>query len=66
MISGQVQLAFQKVDKDGSGELDASDIVDAYDASKHPEVIAGRMTENQVFAEFLNNFDVGGVVDGKV
>jgi hypothetical protein len=62
----QVKMAFSKVDKDGSGILDASDIVDSYDASKHPEVIAGRMTEQQVFSEFLNNFDVGGVQDGKV
>ena len=61
-----VKQAFEKIDKDGSGLLDASDVCGAYDASKHPEVIAGRMNAEQVFREFLNNFDVGGVQDGKV
>lgn len=37
----------------------------AYDASKHPEVIAGRKTKNEVFREFLDNFD-GGEKDGVV
>ena len=61
-----VRLAFSKVDKDGSGILDATDIVECYDASKHPEVIAGRMTEQQVFDGFLAGFDVGGEKDGMV
>ena len=61
-----VRLAFSKIDKDGNGILDAQDIVDCYDASKHPEVVAGRMTEDQVLREFLETFDVGGEVDGKV
>ena len=59
-------LAFTKIDKDASGILDASDIVGCYDASKHPEVIAGRMTEDQVFSQFLDSFDVGGTKDGMV
>ena len=50
-----VRLAFTKVDKDASGILDAQDIVGCYDASKHPEVIAGRMTEDQVFRQFLDS-----------
>jgi hypothetical protein len=45
---GLVRLAFSKIDKDGNGILDAQDIVDCFDASKHPEVVAGRMTEDQV------------------
>jgi Ca2+-binding EF-hand superfamily protein len=63
---GLVRMAFAKVDKDGSGILDAADILDVYDASKHPEVIAGRMTQDQVFREFIDNFDVGGEKDGMV
>jgi calcyphosin len=53
------------IDKDGSGILDLSDIMAAYDASKHPEVIAGKKTKNEVFREFLDNFD-GGEKDGTV
>jgi Ca2+-binding EF-hand superfamily protein len=61
-----VQMAFSKLDKDGSGIVDAEEIASLYDSSKHPEVIAGRMTSNQVLSEFLDTFDVGGVHDGKV
>ncbi len=61
-----VQLAFSKLDKDGNGTVDAAEVAGAYDASKHPEVIAGRMTAKEVLNQFLETFDVGGVVDGMV
>ena len=61
-----VHQAFKQIDKDGNGVLEPADVVGAYDASKHPEVIAGRMTPDQVLQEFLETFDVGGEVDGKV
>lgn len=41
-----VKLAFKKLDKDGSGVVDIQDIKGTYDASKHPEVKAGKMTED--------------------
>ena len=37
-----------------------------YDASVHPEVLDGKKTTGQVLREFLETFDVGGEVDGKV
>jgi len=37
-----------------------------YDTSKHPDVIKGTKTPDQVLAEFLETFEVGGEVDGKV
>jgi Ca2+-binding EF-hand superfamily protein len=61
-----VKLAFNKLDKDGSGIVDAAEVASAYDASKHPEVIAGRMTTTEVMNQFLETFDVGGVKDGMV
>jgi len=61
-----VRLAFNKIDQDGNGVVEPSEIADKFDASKHPEVIAGRMTPNQVYAEFLETFDVGGEKDGMV
>ena len=43
-----VELAFGVIDKDGSGVVEPDDIVDAYDASKHPDVIAGKKTPQEV------------------
>ena len=58
--------AFDVLDKDGSGIIEPDDILDTFDASKHPDVIAGKLSANEVFREFLDTFDVGGVHDGKV
>jgi Ca2+-binding EF-hand superfamily protein len=60
-----VLLAFDVIDKDKSGILDLDDITEAYDASKHPDVIAGKKTKGAVLREFLDTFD-GGEKDGKV
>lgn len=40
-----IQKAFKVIDKDGSGILDINDIKDSYNASKHPDVLAGKRTE---------------------
>lgn len=61
-----VNLAFNKIDKDKNGVLEPDDIIGTYDASKHPDVIAGKRTANEILREFLDTFDIGGVVDGKV
>jgi len=37
-----------------------------YDASKHPDVMSGKRTAQEVLREFLETFEVGGEVDGKV
>jgi Ca2+-binding EF-hand superfamily protein len=60
------RMAFARMDKDGSGSLEPNDIVDRYDASKHPDVISGKKTPDDVFREFLDTFDVGGEKDGLV
>ena len=61
-----VLQAFTRLDREGKGIVDASSIASIYDASQHPEVMAGRMTANEVLTQFLDTFDVGGVQDGKV
>jgi calcyphosin len=61
-----VHLAFNKIDKDKNGVLEPDDIIGTYDASRHPDVLAGKRTANEVLREFLDTFDIGGVVDGKV
>mmetsp|Transcript_41464 Transcript_41464/g.36835 ORF Transcript_41464/g.36835 Transcript_41464/m.36835 type:complete len:126 (-) Transcript_41464:303-680(-) len=48
--------AFLKFDKDGSGTITAADMRGIYNASAHPKVQKGEMTEDQVFVEFLQNF----------
>jgi Ca2+-binding EF-hand superfamily protein len=40
-----VESAFKKLDRDGSGIVDAREIADTYNAKKHPAVIDGRKTE---------------------
>jgi len=40
-----VKQAYESLDEDGNGQLDATDIADNYDAKKHPAVIEGRKTE---------------------
>ena len=52
-----VDKAFLKFDKDGNGYIDANDLRGVYNASMHPKVQRGEMTEDQVFAEFLGSFN---------
>lgn len=40
-----VKKAFAIMDKDGSGFLDINDVKGTYNASKHPDVISGKKTE---------------------
>ena len=56
----------QILDKDKSGIIEVNDIAAAYNGKKHPDVIAGKKTEEDVLREFLDTFDVGGAADGKV
>lgn len=67
-----VKQAFAKIDRDGSGFLDINDIKDSYNASKHPDVVQGKRTEEQVLIEFLETFEAhhnlreGTETDGRV
>ena len=54
---GLVEKAFRKIDKDGNGFLEIDDIRDTYNASKHPDVQAGKKTEDQILMEFLETFE---------
>ena len=61
-----VRQAFGAIDRDGSCVVEPGEIADRYDASRHPDVLAGTKTADEVYAQFLATFDVGGEVDGKV
>ncbi len=54
---GLVKKAFAKMDKNGNGTLELDDIRGVYNAKMHPEVKAGKKTEDEVLAEFLDNFE---------
>jgi len=45
------------MDKDGSGQLDINDIRGTYNAKKHPDVMAGKKTEDEILGEFLDTFE---------
>jgi Ca2+-binding EF-hand superfamily protein len=60
-----VLAAFNILDADGSGIIEVNDIQAKYNCDKHPDVISGYKTKDQIFREFLDTFD-GGEKDGKV
>ena len=45
------------MDQDNSGQLDISDIKLSYNAKKHPEVLMGNKSEDDVLYEFLDTFE---------
>jgi Ca2+-binding EF-hand superfamily protein len=52
-----VKMAFDILDKDGSGTVTVDDLVDRYDVTSNPAVKAGKMTRDQALREFLSNWD---------
>jgi len=61
-----VEHAFDSLDANGDGILDTSELLEKYDATKHPDVVDGRRTEEDILREWVQVFEVGGQVDGKV
>jgi len=49
--------AFQKLDKNSDGTIEVQDLIGVYNPSKHPSVIEGRKTPEQVLGEFLETFE---------
>jgi Ca2+-binding EF-hand superfamily protein len=52
-----VAQAYKKLDKDGNGWIDLDDVRGVYKANKHPEVMSGKKTEDQILQEFLETFE---------
>ena len=52
-----VAQAFKKLDKDGNGWIDINDVRGVYKANKHPDVLSGKKTEDQILQEFLETFE---------
>lgn len=58
--------AFDSLDKGKTNVIDPQDLISNFNASKHPDVLQGFRTESEVLQEFLDTFDVGSTVPGKV
>lgn len=54
--------AFKVMDKTNDGKIDISDIKISYKANKHPDVMMGKRTENDVLYEFLDTFEANYAV----
>jgi Ca2+-binding EF-hand superfamily protein len=52
-----VLQAFDVLDKDGSGWIDIDDLKGVYNGTKHPDVISGKKSEDDVLLEFLETFE---------
>jgi len=52
-----VKKAFSRLDRNHSGTITIDDIVGIYDVSKNPEFLEGRKTKEEIFTEFLCNFE---------
>ena len=67
-----MERAFKKLDRDGSGVIEIQDLEGIYNGKKHPAVVEGRKTEQQVLGEFLETFEShhnimnGNTNDGEV
>lgn len=48
-----VMMAYNVLDKDGSGQVTIKDIELAYDASFHPDFQSGRKTQHEVLLDFM-------------
>ena len=48
---------FKSLDMNGDGVLTVDDIKGKYNAANHPDVKAGKRTENEILIEFLETFE---------
>lgn len=53
-----VKKAFAKLDRDESGVVDIEDLKDIYNTSRHPDVLSGKKTPDQVLTDFLETFEM--------
>ncbi|KAG7176970.1 crustacean calcium-binding protein 23 [Homarus americanus] len=61
-----VEAAFKHLDKTGDGVVTVEDLKGVYSAKKHPKVVKGEATEEELLKKFLNMFESSTSVDGKV
>ena len=52
-----VGMAFAVLDKTGDGQVTIDDLKGVYDTSKHPDVISGKITEDEALVGFMGQWD---------
>ena len=52
-----INAAYAKLDVNGDGQVTIDDVKLRYNSSKHPDVVAGRKTENEVLGSFMSLWD---------
>ena len=52
-----IRMAFDILDRDGSGEVTVDDLVGVYDVSQHTDVVTGKKTETEALQEFMSQWD---------
>ena len=62
---GLIRLAYEKLDINGDGCVSLEDVAKLYDASFHPDVQSGKKTPEDVYMEFMSQWDTQ-VADGIV
>ena len=60
-----VDKAFTKLDTDKSGIIDLDEIKGLYNCKKHPDVMSGKKSEDEVYAEFMETFQIHASLKGK-
>mmetsp|Transcript_25978 Transcript_25978/g.61307 ORF Transcript_25978/g.61307 Transcript_25978/m.61307 type:complete len:298 (+) Transcript_25978:24-917(+) len=61
-----VARCFSVMDRDGSGAVTVGDLAGIYNTSKHPDVMAGKITEEQALERFLEGFEGKGTTDARI
>ena len=59
-----VKRVFASLDRTGSGVVEANDIKNLYNSSRHPEVVSGKRTEEEVLGEWLDNLETFNEYNG--
>jgi len=52
-----IKLAYDKLDVNKDGLVKLGDIAQIYDASQHPDVIDGKKTPDEIYADFMSQWD---------
>lgn len=52
-----IKLAYDKLDVNKDGLVKLDDIAKIYDASRHPDVLSGKKTHDEVFIDFMKLWD---------
>jgi calcyphosin len=52
-----VRMAFEILDKDGSGVVHIEELLEVYDISAHPDVVGGKKTKKEAMKEFMAQWD---------